>query len=279
VLKKIYNLPKIYRFWILTLTFGFFVSGVFFTFSLGNREYSATDETTEQLIIFASKQYELNGFFKNATLPTAPPFGFDDEGKPRTKPFIYTHYFPGPYWVTYFFRLVFGENHFIIYNRILPLALNVVGLLWLSLEFALYTMSPLLGCLLFSGLLTARSITVFSICIAGHGYVMGALLIAIAFLIYKKRTQKNDEIVIGKKSKLFMFIIGFFQIWFSLDFLPLTFFTLLGMMLILDFKNIKNIKNVALYLFLGGTFGFLLQITLFAIHLHSLYQVLENFIF
>ena len=268
--------PAWQKIWFSILILGFFIIGAQFSFSNGNKEFARVDGTTEQLILFASDNYVKEGFTKYYLLPLSPPFGFDGEGNQRTEPFVYTHYFPGPYWVMGVLKKFFGQNG-VWLTRLVPLAMNVGGLAILCIEFASFTGSALIGLLLLSAILTARSVTIFSISFAGHGYVMGMLLILIGIL-FRLANRARDGFPISKVAVfLWSVYVGFFQIWFSIDFLPLTFLMAVSFIFYIE-KFPKEVAwRILLGLFVGGCLGFVLQISLFAMHLGSLQAVIEDF--
>lgn len=269
--------PKLHRIWFWCALILFWIIGAATSYQNGNHEISRTDGATEQMLLHASRTYVEQGFTKYWLLPEYPPFGFDENGVNRTEPFVYTHYFPGPAWVLGGMKKIFGENG-IWLTRLIPLTLNVVALGWLAIEFSIYASSSLLGLLLMTGVLTARSVTIFSVTFSGHGYVMGMYLLMFALLFRYVNRPENSKPSDIRKAALIGAFIGFFQIEMAIDFLSVTFLSAISFAIMMPGLNVKKAKNFLVGMVFGGTFGMLLQIALFSAHLGSLQAALGDFI-
>lgn len=275
---------KTIQVWFLIAVVGFWIGGFMFSVSNGNREFHRTDGATEQMLLFSTKTYQEQGYLKTWFLPTYPPFGYDSEGNLRDKPFVYTHYFPGPAWMQSIFVGIFGENG-ITLSRILPLSLNVIGIAWLAIEFSIFMGAGLYACLLATALLTSRAITIFSVSFAGHGYVMAIYLLMFAGLFrfsnfttgLRSLAFKHwiDKII--ERPWIFGFLVGFLQIEFAIDFLSVTFLSAIGLIFFLGLEGSHFSKKFLKGMILGGTFGMVLQVMLFALTLGSLSAAIEDF--
>ncbi len=275
-MKIISKWPKLYRIWFFGALILFWLFGFITSYQNGNHEISRTDGATEQMLLHASRTYVEQGFTKFWFLPEYPPFGFDENGINRTEPFVYTHYFPGPAWVLGGMKKIFGENG-IWLTRLIPLSLNVFALGFLALEFSIFTGSTLLGLLLMTGILTARSVTIFSVTFSGHGYVMGMYLLMFAILFRWVNRPEETKPAHIRKAALIGAFIGFYQIEMAIDFVMLTFLSAVSFAFMMPGFNLKKAKTFLISMICGGTFGMILQIALFSAHLGSVNAALADF--
>ncbi|MBI2606823.1 MAG: hypothetical protein HYW49_12160 [Deltaproteobacteria bacterium] len=268
--------PKRQRAWFWTVLAVFWAAGFQFALSHGNRDFHRTDGATEQMLLHAADTYARDGFLKNHLLPEYPAFGFDENGLSRDRPFVYTHYFPGPAWMLGLIVKFFGKDAIWV-SRLIPLSLNVFGLGFLGLEFAAFTGSCALACLLMTLLAFARGLTIFSISLAGHGYVMGIYLVMFAMLFRYANRPRETSPSSARWALFFGAAVGFLQIWFSIDFVPVTFLSAAAMICMTPRIPWNKGRNVLTGIFLGGCLGMALQLTLFSLHLGSVAQAIHDF--
>jgi hypothetical protein len=270
--REIARAPRWQQAWFWVILGAFWLSGVTFAYKHGNRPHFHTDSSTEGMTIHAAEHYLEHGFFKNYLLPTYPPFGHDPNGKIRTEPFVYTHYLAGPDLVLGLLMKVFGRDA-MWFGRVIPHTLTVVALGWLALEFAAFLGSGLMGCVLLSVLMIPRSLTKWSICLYGHSYVMAFYLFLVAGMLalVNRRAGGSWKLACGLG-----FSVSFLQMFFDLDWVPLTFISALGIVCLLPQLPWVQARRVMGCMLLGGTAALGYQIFVSSLYYGSATWVVEN---
>ncbi|MGE4233393.1 MAG: hypothetical protein AB7F43_08705 [Bacteriovoracia bacterium] len=251
----------------------------YFSFSLGNQTFFHTDGSTESFTIFAANKYLDDGFFKNYLLPTYPPFGKDPQGNNRSEPFVYTHYLAGQDLVLGVWMKIFGRDS-IASARLIPLTLTTIGLGWLGLEFAIWVGSAAMACLFLSLFMIPRSLTIWSICIYGHSYVMAFYLMLLAGMLrLVNRSQKKLQVNFKTSPTAYAWLlglgVGWMQMQFDLDWVPLTFIAAMSFAVLVPL-NAALAKRVLAGIFLGATAAFVYQVILGALYMGSLKEEALN---
>lgn len=270
VLKK---WPLWQKIWFFGILVGFWLSGAVFAYRHGNHANFSTDETTEQMSIFAANNYLDQGFFKNFLLPTYPPFGHAPDGKIRHEPFVYNHYLAGPDLVLGLWMKIFGRDA-LWSGRLIPHTLTVLAMASLTMEFAIFMGSTLMGCILLNLLMIPRSLTAWSIALYGHSYVMAFFLFLTAGILSivndKKKSTAGQAWFLGIS-------IGLLQMFFDVDWLPLTFLFAASMVsLMYPRLSWPQGRRVLLGLVVGGSVALLYQLVISSLYYGSPTWVIEN---
>ncbi|MEW6056187.1 MAG: hypothetical protein AB1540_06205 [Bdellovibrionota bacterium] len=264
--------PKWHKTVLLVVLAGFWFSGALFAYRHGNRPHFHTDSSTEGMTIFAANHYLDHGFFKNFLLPTYPPFGHDPDGKQRTEPFVYNHYLAGPDLVLAGFMKVFGRDA-LWAGRLIPHTLTVLAILLLVLEFSAFMKSSLAGVLLLGLLMVPKSLTAWSICLYGHSYVMAFYLFMVAGLLALANAKPKSP----WPARALGFFVGLLQMFFDLDWVPLTFISCASLVcLLLTRLPRAQGMRVLVWMVIGGTTGAVYQVFISSLYFGSPLWVIEN---
>lgn len=266
-----------HKVWFFGLLLVFWFWGWVFAYQNGNKPNLPTDGTTEGMTMHAGLYYLEHGFFSHHLLPMYPAFGHAPDGKLRTEPFVYNHYLAGQDLIMGLVLKIFGQNQMWIV-RMVPHSLTVLAMAAIAYQFGALLGVPLLACLFLSLLFIPRSLVAWSICWYGHSYVLAFLLLAVAGLLYfvnRKRQAQPPKFFLG----LLGFSIGILQMFFDLDWVPLTFISCLAFCILLadDITWSEAIKFLTAMV-VGGLVAAGYQLLISALEFGSLKWVVENLI-
>ncbi len=251
--------------WFVSLLLGFWIFGAARSIGRGKQIYEELDGTSEIMTVFAARNYVDEGFFKNYLLPVYPPFGFDAQKNPRKEPFVYTHFLPGQAWVLGLVLKIFGKDAVWI-ARLIPHTLTVSSIALIALEIAAYANTPILACIMATALLLPRSLTIWSIGIHSHSYILAFYLLLMALLL-RMVNQKNFN---PKHAWGLGVGFGVLQMLFGFDWVPLTFISIASFYFLFPAITIYQAKRVFLGFFIGSSSAFLFQLLLCSFHFGSL---------
>lgn len=269
--KQMKSWPLWQKAWFWGVLSVFWITGANFSRNLGNQTYFHTDGSTESMTIFAANHYLDHGFFANYLLPTYPPFGKDPEGNERTEPFVYNHYLAGQDLVLGGFMKVFGRD-MMWAGRLIPLTFTAAGMAFLSAEFAAFAGASVVGCILLTLLMIPRSLTVWSICIYGHSYVMAFYLLMIATMLAFMNRGGGTK----KQAWGLGVATGILQMFFDLDWVPLTFFAALSFGCLLPRFPWAQTRRILTGMVIGGVIAALYQVVISSFHFGSATWVIDN---
>lgn len=253
----------------------FWVSGLIFSHSIGNATYFHTDSSTEGMTLFAADHYLKHGFFENYLLPTYPPFGHDPTGTARNEPFVYNHYLAGPDLTLAAFLKVVGTDR-IWLGRMIPHTLTVVAMGWLAAEFAVFMGESIMGLVMLGLLFIPRSLVAWSICIYGHSYVMAFYLMLVAGMLRLINRSGVPAKKAARSAWILGFSIGLLQMFFDLDWVPLTFLSCASTVVLLPELPWKQGRRVLIGMVLGGVTAAVYQLAVSSLYFGSLKWVVEN---
>lgn len=263
--------PKWLKFCFFGALIIFWFSGLRFAYKQGNQAHFHTDQTTESMTIFASQHYLDHGFFKNYLLPTYPAFGHAPGGALRTEPFVYHHYLAGPDLTLGLFLKVVGRAQLWL-GRMIPHTLTILAMAWLAIEFATLLKSPLMGGLMLGMLFIPKALRAWSICIYGHSYVMAFYLAMVAGLLAlanRKSTPVKYACILG-------FLVGWLQMFFDLDWVPLTFLSAASVVCLSTRISPKHGRAVLMSMVLGGTLAVGYQFVVTSLYLGSAQKMISD---
>lgn len=264
--------PVSYKCLLFIALLGFWFAGARFSYRHGNQTFHRSDGASEGIAIHAANHFYQHGFFSTWLLSMSPAFGLDGEGKQRTEPFVYTHYFPGPSLVLGLTMKVLGADQAWM-ARLIPLTLTVVALFFLAVVFGMFVQSPVLGLVFALALLTSRALTIFSIGWWGQGYVLAFYIFMMSLLI--------GVLEIPALAKWFapaFSVFGFLQMEFAIDWVPLSFLSIAAMSFLLP-KFDKRYRNKALVcFFLGACGAMFLQLVLASLYYGSFSATVDDFV-
>ena len=263
---------KICFFGVLTW---FWIAGAVFSYQIGNTSNFHTDSSTEGMTMFAAGHYLDHGFFSDYLLPTYPPFGHDPSGAPRTEPFVYNHYLAGPDLTMALVMKVFGRDA-MWSVRLIPHTLTVVAMGLLCAEFAVLSGASIMGLVLLGMLLIPRSLTAWSICFYGHSYVMAFYLILIAGILALVNRSRMPARKAARNAWILGITVGFLQIFFDLDWEPVTFLSAVSTIVLLPQLPWKQGRRVLIGLVVGGTLALSYQIFISSLYYGSFKWVVQN---
>ncbi len=271
-----------YKFWFFAILAIYWVSKSIFAYKHGNQVYLHTDSSTEGMTVFAAKHYLQHGFFEHYLLPTYPPFGHDPAGNLRTEPFVYTHYLAFHDIFTALFLKVFGQDA-LWAVRLVPHTLTVAALGWLTLEFAAWMGSALMGCLFVSMMMLPRSMVEWSYSLHGHSYALlffVCLSAGMVRLMRKSRREGPVPTADARRQRCFAWALGFsvsfLQMGFDLDWVPVTFLWAVSFVVIMPTLDKRLARRVLAGMLLGGTTALAYQVVISSLHYGSVTWVIDN---
>ena len=181
---------------------------------IGNAPSGAADAPSEFDALTSGMHYYMEGFLKNAGLPNrAGPVGkrYDDPTDIVTQEYIYTHYPPGPNWLTGLAMKIFGPKEVPSF-RLFPISFSVVGLL---ITYAL--LRRVVGCVLAAAavimLLQFPMTTEMMHGLFYHAYALTLALVQMSFLFNRLETKSR----LSWGSLWLLAGLSFIQGWLSFD--------------------------------------------------------------
>jgi hypothetical protein len=181
---------------------------------VGNRPSSQADAPSEFDALTSGMHYYMDGFLKHVGLPNrgGPPHKlYDDPSDVPDLELIYTHYPPGPNWLTGLAIMTFGPKQVPLY-RLFPIGFSVAGLV---LTYALIrnVVGAMLAAAAVIVLLQVPMTTAMMHGLFYHPYAITLVLVQMAFLF--NRLEKTSRL---SWSSLYLLAgISFIQGWLSFD--------------------------------------------------------------
>lgn len=182
-----------------------------FAIQIGNAPSGAADGGSEYDALVSAKNYYKLGFFANAGLP--------DRG--TSFPLIYTHYPPGPNWLTGLAMKIFGQDQVPLY-RSFPIAFSVIGLIT-----SYFLIRAAIGCVLASlTMVTLLQIPITWNMMHGifHGYALILAIVQISFLF--SRLEARNRLTL--QDLFVVLLMSFIQGWLSFDWAFISMFHSVG---------------------------------------------------
>jgi hypothetical protein len=181
---------------------------------VGNKPSSAADAPSEFDALTSGMHYYMDGFFKHAGLPNrgGPAHKlYDDPSDIVELELIYTHYPPGPNWLTGLAISIFGPKQVPLY-RLFPIGFSVVGLL---VTYAL--LRRVVGAILAAAavvmVLQFPMIPGMMHGLFYHPYAVTLVIVQMSFLFNRLETKSR----LSGKSLCLLAGMSFFQGWLSFD--------------------------------------------------------------
>lgn len=181
---------------------------------IGNGPSGAADAPSEFDALNSGMHYYMDGFLKNAGLPDrAHPSHkrYDDPADVVDLVLIYTHYPPGPNWLTGLAMKIFGPKD-VPSMRLFPITFSVAGLL---ITYAL--LRKVAGCVLAAGaIITVLQFPMTTEMMHGlfyHPYALTLTILQMSFIFNRLETKSR----LSWRSLSLITGMSFLQGWLSFD--------------------------------------------------------------
>ncbi len=225
-----------------------------------NGLFSWSLRNSELMTVNAGKGFAEQGFLSNGGLQDLHYGMLSNDGK--KKHYIKLTYPPAPHWLAGIYIKICGIGKEACY-RLFPAIFSIISLIFVA-KILLSVLDPIKSALMMLSLAVIPATTTMMHGLAYVTYSSTLFLVQLAFLLkFFKGNPKENKIFL-----FMLFIAGFIQGWFSLDYIFLVCLSAIPFAL-LYFQDTKEYRNRFLFAILACSIGFL-----FAQFLHLIQVVI-----